>query len=194
MILLLNGSFGIGKTTVARLLRQVLPGSAIYDPEWVGLVLMRVPSFVGLHGVGTDDFQDIHLWRKSVVIGTKMTRACTRGAVIVPMAFSRPDYFQEIIAGLRRLDNEVRVFCLKADLSTILQRLRNRGTRFNSSEGEWIIRKAQMCVDAHRAAYFGEPINTNGISAAEVSQEILNRLKHHPATQTKFRGFGKSCD
>jgi broad-specificity NMP kinase len=41
MIVVINGSFGVGKTTVAKLIRRSLPGSAIYDPEWVGFVLRR---------------------------------------------------------------------------------------------------------------------------------------------------------
>ncbi len=59
MIVMLNGSFGVGKTTVAKLLCQALPGSAIYDPEWVGYILKRLPKGMPLKGSGTDDYQDI---------------------------------------------------------------------------------------------------------------------------------------
>jgi hypothetical protein len=52
MIVMLNGSFGIGKTTVAKLLRNSLPGSVMYDPEWAGSVLMRLPSLIKLEGSG----------------------------------------------------------------------------------------------------------------------------------------------
>ena len=175
MILLINGAFGIGKTTVARLLWQALPNSVIYDPEWIGSVLKRMPSFVRMRGTGTDDFQDIHLWRKSVIVGIKLTRMLRRKTVIVPMAFSRRDYFQEIIEGLQRFD-EVKAFCLKAELPTILQRLEHRGIRLDSDEGQWAMRKARACVEAHHDAFFGEPINAGGVSANEVSQEILKRL------------------
>ena len=58
MILIINGAFGVGKTTVAALLHRALPGSMIYDPERVGSVLMRLPSWIHLRGRGTDDFQD----------------------------------------------------------------------------------------------------------------------------------------
>ncbi len=36
MYVLLNGAFGVGKSTVARDLQQQLPNSLIFDPEWVG--------------------------------------------------------------------------------------------------------------------------------------------------------------
>lgn len=37
---------GVGKTTVARILCTRLSGSAIYNPEWIGSVLMRVPKSI----------------------------------------------------------------------------------------------------------------------------------------------------
>ena len=41
MFVLINGAFGIGKSTVARELGSLLPRSVIFDPEWVGLGLQR---------------------------------------------------------------------------------------------------------------------------------------------------------
>src|SRR5262245_62039840 len=97
MIVLINGSFGVGKTTIAKLLRNSLPGSAIYDPEWVGFVLRRLPKWIKLKGAGSDDYQDIVLWRRSAVAGVRLFRLFASGPIIVPMAFSRRDYFDEII-------------------------------------------------------------------------------------------------
>ena len=75
MILFVNGSFGVGKTTVGRILRRRIADSVLYNPEWSGSVLMRLPF--KFRGSGTDDFQDIDLWRKSVVKGIKIFRAFT---------------------------------------------------------------------------------------------------------------------
>src|SRR5262245_33948031 len=52
MILMINGSFGVGKTTIAKLLRASLPGSAIYDPEWAGFIFRRLPKWIKLKGSG----------------------------------------------------------------------------------------------------------------------------------------------
>ncbi|MEY4582409.1 MAG: hypothetical protein RL701_7112, partial [Pseudomonadota bacterium] len=68
-VILINGSFGVGKTTVARVLRRLLPGSRIYDPEQLGFVLQRLARWLPLRGRGTDDFQDLVLWRRSVAFG-----------------------------------------------------------------------------------------------------------------------------
>ena len=53
MFVLINGAFGVGKSTVARELRSLVPRSVIFDPEWVGPALQRIP------GQGVSDFQDI---------------------------------------------------------------------------------------------------------------------------------------
>ncbi len=183
MIVMLNGSFGVGKTTVATLLRQALPGSVIYDPEWAGSVLMRVPKWVRLKGSGTDDFQDIALWRRSAVAGTKLFRRLASGTVIVPMTFSRRDYFDEIVLGIECFDSELKVFCLRASVSTITQRLVARGTQIEGPGAEWITRRVSECAEAQLDPHFGEPVDTEGRSAHEVAADIFRRLRR-PSTTT----------
>jgi chloramphenicol 3-O-phosphotransferase len=177
MIVLINGSFGVGKTTVAKLLRHSLPGSAIYDPEWFGFVLKRLPKWVNLNGSGSDDYQDIVLWRRSAVAGVRLFRLCASGPVIVPMAFSRRDYFDEVIAGVEPLDSELRVFCLKASLATIKKRLVERGTEVEGPRTEWIARRIIECVEAHNDLHFGEPVDTENRSAHDVAEDIIKRLQ-----------------
>ena len=179
MIVLLNGSFGIGKSTVANLLVQALPGSVVYDPELVGSVLMRLPSWVRLEGSGTDDFQDIRAWRRSVVWGVRLFRAAVAGPVIVPMTFSRLDYLDEVTTGLRQFDTDLRVFCLRASMAIIQTRLEQRGMPPDERDVEWATRRIAECVDAHRDARFGKPVDTEERSALEVAQDIVARLQTH---------------
>jgi hypothetical protein len=177
MIVLINGSFGVGKTTVSKLLRHSLPGSAIYDPELVGFVLRRLSKWIRLNGSGSDDYQDIVLWRRSAIAGVRLFRFCASGPVIVPMAFSRRDYFDEVIAGVEPLDSELRVFCLKASLATIKKRLVERGAEVEGPGTEWIARRISECVEAHNDPHFGESVDTENRSAREVAEEIIKRLQ-----------------
>lgn len=39
MIIMINGAFGVGKTTVASNLVQSIPNSMLYDPEEIGYML-----------------------------------------------------------------------------------------------------------------------------------------------------------
>ena len=176
MIVLINGSFGVGKSTVARFLRRRMPRSVVYNPEWAGSILMRLPRWARLRGAATDDFQDINLWRRSVITGVRLFRAVTPGAVIVPMTFSRREYFDEVVAGLKSLDADVRVFCLRADMATILRRLEGRSRNGRARTVAWSVRKARVCVASHQDEHFGEPVNTVQTSAPDVAQAILRRL------------------
>lgn len=176
MIILINGSFGIGKSTIARLLRRSVPRSLVFNPEWTGSILMRLPRWVKLRGAGTDDFQDIDLWRRSVITGVRLFQAFTTSAVIVPMAFSRREYFDEVVAGLKSLDPNVRVFCLRADLTTILERLDARSRHGRIRDVAWSVKKARVCVASHENEHFGEPVNTVEASPSQVAKAILQRL------------------
>lgn len=187
---MINGSFGVGKTTVAKLLRETLPGSVIYDPEWVGFVLKRMPKFFYLKKSKPDDYQHIKLWRSSIPAGVRLFRLFRRGTVIVPMTFSHRPYFDEVVGGIKNFDETLKIFCLKASLETIKQRLTERGDRIEGDGAEWIARRIVECAEAHQNPHFGEPVETENLTAEEVSREIIRRLKQS-FYDTKQNGFDR---
>ncbi|MFN2416066.1 MAG: AAA family ATPase [Pyrinomonadaceae bacterium] len=176
MVVFINGSFGVGKTTVARLLRGALAGSAVYDPELFGFVLMRLAKWTTFKRPAADDFQNFRLWRRSAVCGVRLFRLLFRGPVIVPMTFSRREYFDEVVAGVRRFDPEVRVFCLRAGLPTVEKRLAGRETESEGPGADWLARRIVECAEAHRDPHFGEPVETDGRPAREVCEDIFRRV------------------
>jgi broad-specificity NMP kinase len=177
MVVMINGSFGVGKTTVANLLRKFISGSVIYDPEWTGFVLRRLPGWIKLEGSGTDDYQNIRLWRKSAVAGVRLFRCFASGPVIVPMTFSDRAYFDEIISGIMSFESALKVFCLRASLSTVRSRLLQRGAHIEGADAEWIDRRVVECIEAHRNSHFGESIETDDRPPLEIAREIIERLR-----------------
>jgi hypothetical protein len=175
VIVFLNGAFGIGKTSVANHLRRRLPDSAIFDPEHVGFVLQRLPRWVPLAGRGTDDFQDLPLWRRASVRGIALVRRF-RGTVLVPMAFTNLAYLDELLSGARVADPCVRHFCLTAPLDVVERRLAGRG-----GVTAWQRRRAAECCAAHGDAAFAEHVETARRTADEVAGEIASRLRAMPA-------------
>jgi predicted kinase len=173
---MINGSFGVGKTTVARVLQKTLLSSSIYDPEFAGVALMRAGKWLKLKPWQTDDFQNIPLWRRSVGAGVRIFSRLRSGPVIVPMTFSCRETFDEVVSDLRRKEVDLRLFCLTASLVTIENRLAQRRLDPNGEEGVWVARRVKECVEAHRDSYFGEPIDTEGRSASDVADDILRRL------------------
>src|SRR5438128_367099 len=110
MVVFINGSFGIGKTTVARLLAAELPKSFVLDPEPLGVVLMHLAA---LGGAPQDDFQNLVAWRWLLARATRMARGFRR-TVIVPMAFTNLAYLGEFLFYLRERRIPTLHFCLVA--------------------------------------------------------------------------------
>jgi hypothetical protein len=173
MVILIDGAFGIGKTTVARLLAQRIPGSVIFDPERVGFVLQR---FRKISGRPVADFQDLRSWRRLSILGIR-TAAALRPHVIVPMAFSNLSYLQEIRGGIARFEPRVRHFCLVAPLPVVQERLRRRKGWSGADDRAWQLRRAAECCSAHEGAGFEERVPAGDRTAGQVVDDLLERLK-----------------
>jgi predicted kinase len=169
MILLLNGAFGIGKTTVAKELRRRLPGSVIFDPEHVGALIMLFPP-------RRDDYQDSPAWRALTVAGIQTVRRLSQ-TVIVPMAFTNLGYLDQIRRGAARADRDVRHICLTAPLEVVTERLERRAAvEGRAGAGAWQLRRARECCEVHGGPAFAEQVQTEGLGPADVADEIVRRL------------------
>ncbi len=169
MVVLLNGAFGVGKTTVARKLVERIPGSALFDPEAIGFVLRRLPRFVPLRGRGSDDFQDLALWRALTVRFVRFGLRL-RPTLIVPMAFTNREYLDEIRAGLHARDARVLHFCLTAPLPVVESRLRARGAE------AWSFRRAAECCEVHVDPFFAVHVPTEDRTPDAIADEIAAQL------------------
>lgn len=176
MIIFLNGAFGIGKTTVARLLRDRLPGSAIFDPELFGMVLQRLPRWIPGSGRGTDDFQDLARWRRGNIGAMRLAHAF-RSTLIVPMAFSNLDYLREFLDGAERFDPAIRHFCLTAPLAVVRERIEQRAGRGRAVDRSWQLRRAAECCSAHQAPEFAEHVATEHRTPEDIALEIDRRIR-----------------
>ncbi|HJQ38946.1 MAG TPA: AAA family ATPase [Thermoanaerobaculia bacterium] len=170
MIVLLNGAFGIGKTTVARDVVRRMPRAMLFDPEWIGIPLQRVAR---LFGRSVDDFQDLRSWRRLTVFGLRIAR-WFRPNIVVPMAFSNAAYLQEIRDGARSFDEHVTHFCLVAPLDVVRARLRRRGA--TEANAPWEYRRASECCAAHGSREFAQQISAEARNPAEIAGEVLRAL------------------
>ena len=177
MVVFINGAFGVGKTSVARALRRRLPGSVLFDPEVAGYFLRRLPRWVPLRGRGTGDYQDMPAWRNLAVRGIRAARVGW-ARVIVPMAFSNPDYLDKIRGAVRRFDADVRHSCLVAPFACVSERLRGRGA--DPHRNAWEFRRAEECCAAHARPAFAGQVQTEGRDVGAVADELLARLSGVP--------------
>ncbi|MHA6299660.1 AAA family ATPase [Devosia sp. CAU 1758] len=175
MFILLNGSFGIGKTTTARLIARQIPGTAISDPEHVGFVLRRLPPWtLGLRQQ-PGDYQDMALWRRLIVHQARLVHLRAR-TVIVPMTFTNLDYL-DTFAGALRTTAPVKRLCLVAPLEVIQSRLLQRAEE-EGREGltDFERRRSTECAALlGKNPAYGIPIDA-GMTSDEIVQHIERLL------------------
>lgn len=180
MIVWLNGSFGVGKTTTAAALSARWPEAIVFDPEVLGVGLrLWTPG-----DAVVQDFQDITLWRDLVVTTAAGLVAEWGRPLIVPMTVLRPAYFDEIVGGLRGAGQEVHHFCLTAPADVLRERAENRG-RTNpefSSMSDVQRREAQVWIESRWAEYdafdarFAVHLDTTHGDADAIADQIAARL------------------
>jgi deoxyadenosine/deoxycytidine kinase len=173
MIIMINGPFGVGKSTTAELLQAKLPNSMIYDPEEIGLMLRKITSGIRFSHEDTDDFQDIELWPTLTVTVAEHLLQQYRRHLIVPMTLANVAYFRQIRDGLARLEPELYHFCLMASYEIIHQRLAERGTK----KGDWPFQQTQRCLEALKSSEFQVHIDAEGHNMKQVVEIILRYLK-----------------
>jgi broad-specificity NMP kinase len=179
MIVMINGAFGVGKTTVANELLKVIKNSMLFDPEEVGYMVRNVlPDEVKQLEAETGDFQDLQLWRELTVKVASTITSTYHVNLIVPMTIRKPEYYHYIFNGFNRIDKHTHHFCLTASKETIYERLRERG----EEEGNWCFQQTDMCLKAYNEYDFGEYVDTENVSIQAVVDHISKRSNRPDVT------------
>lgn len=178
MIIMINGSFGVGKTTIAQKLVTSIPNSMLYDPEEVGFMLRNlIPEHVKNPCERTDDFQDLTLWKSLTVDVARSIQKTYKRHLIVPMTIYQRPYLQYIRNGFKQFDQHIFHFCLVAETDIVYERLRKRG----EIEGNWAFQQVRKCVEAFRDESFKEHIHTDFLHVDDVVKQIRQRIGNSDA-------------
>ncbi|MDQ0232470.1 AAA family ATPase [Metabacillus malikii] len=181
MIIWINGTFGVGKSTVAYELQRRLPLSFVYDPERFGSALMgNIPK-----ELAKGDFQDYPLWREANYKTLKQVATEYIGTIIVPMTITNDTYYNEIIGKLQEDGIEVSHFTLTATPQTIEKRLRKR---FEGKKS-WAYQQADERINVLSDERFKEHIPTDTMTIDDIVNLIANTtgLTLLPDIRTKSR-------
>ncbi len=176
MILLLNGAFGIGKTTVARALVARVPNSLLFNPEPVGVALQRAARLVGR---SVDDFQDLSVWRKLTVAGLRLARLRSAN-IIVPMGFSNTLYLEELRRAVGRFEPKCLHYCLVAPVDIVHARLHGRGA--DRDKDAWQYRRASECCAVHGNKVFEKHVDASRRTPEEVAEYISDSIRDRAPT------------
>jgi chloramphenicol 3-O-phosphotransferase len=170
VIVFINGPFGVGKSTTARILATILPGAAHYNPEHIGagLRLAMGPFYRAA------DYQDLAAWRRLTPVGARLY-GLRHETVVMPMTVWRKDYLEELVAGLHRVDPDVRTFQLTAPREDLERRVLRRAD-VRRGHGWWWAHLESGLAMAHDPA-FGETVDTAGRAPLQVASEIAGRIR-----------------
>lgn len=154
MILWLNGTFGVGKTTTARAIREEAPAWRSFDPETVGYMLLA-----NLRDTPVSDFQDLAAWRSLVPRVAAALATDTGSDLIAVQTVLVEHYWTELSAGARALGLDVRHVLLDCDEAVLRERIRadedERGaeawridhlTEYAEAR-PWLLRAADLFID-----------------------------------------------
>ena len=165
MILWINGTFGVGKTTTARIVREREPSWRLFDPESVGYMLRA-----NMPDVDVYDFQDLPAWRALVPLVASEIASLTDHNLLVVQTVLVEEYWLELKRrfGIRGL--QVCQVLLDADAAALRARIAAdpcaRQWRLDhvaayESARSWMRASADLIVD------------TRGLTAADAAEQIL---------------------
>ena len=98
MIVWINGTFGVGKTTTTQLLVERGRNLRAFDPEWVGYMLSA-----NLKDLGVADFQDLTPWRRLVPHVMSEVQTLTGSDLVAPQTVLIEAYWNELKEGMAAL-------------------------------------------------------------------------------------------
>lgn len=155
MIIWLNGTFGVGKTTTTGHLVRDDARLRAFDPEWVGYLLAN-----NLRDHEVSDFQHYPSWRRLVPLVADEIVAFTGQHLVAAQSVLVEDYWDEIQGGLTGLGHEVLHVVLDADAETLHARIdsdvdepetvrpwRHRHVEDWEAARPWLLRAADLVVD-----------------------------------------------
>jgi deoxyadenosine/deoxycytidine kinase len=167
MIIFLNGPFGIGKTTVGKLLQLRLENSILFDPEEIGFMLRNVLCELD----PVTDFQDYTLWRQLIPIVAELLQKKYERSLILPMTIWRPEYFDQVLSGLQAVDSPVYVYTLIARPEILRERILSRDFAV-----EWSLERMDQWLHNFKRMDLGTTKDTSDMSPSVVVNTIIKNI------------------
>lgn len=157
MMLWINGTFGVGKTTTGQALVEARTALRLFDPEAVGYMLMN-----SLKDQAFSDFQDLPAWRAPVPATAIEIRRHTGQHLVAVQTVLRQDYWEEPKASFREQNDQVVHIVLDADEETLRNRVENDQVELSARQWRldhleryaaarmWMIKDADLVIDTSR--------------------------------------------
>lgn len=181
MIVWLNGAVSAGKTSAARELTDLIPGSTLYDPEVTAGTLRQLLPPKRWKDVAA--YPDLPVWRRLVVDTSAALLAELGGTLVIPMTLLRQEHRDEIFGSLAARRIPVRHVLLSPG-ETILRRRIAARREFEHDSGAGVRNRKRagdplasyrtalpwLTMDAH-------VIDTSGLTPRQTAERIAEAVR-----------------
>ena len=162
MIIIVNGSLGVGKTSVADQLHYKFDKSIHLDGDAVGDVH---PFEI------YDDARISHLYRTlELLVGFHQKNGYNN--FVINYVFESPESLQELLDLLRPLDPSIHTYWLTCDEEEQAKRIRKRKREELQWELNRFVELQRIQKEAAQHGFIGKEVNTTGLTSKEAAEAI----------------------
>jgi len=162
MIIIINGSLGVGKSSVAEQLHYRFDKSVHLDGDYIGDVH---PFEI------YDDARISHLYRTLELLIAFHQKNDYHNFVI-NYVFESTESLQELLDLLRPLDSSIHTYWLTCQADEQAKRIQNRKRDGIEWELSRFVELQQLQAKAAQQGFIGKQVDTTGLTSAEVAEEI----------------------
>jgi chloramphenicol 3-O-phosphotransferase len=162
VIIIINGSLGVGKSSVADQLHYKFDKSVHLDGDYLGDVH---PFEI------YDDARISHLYRTlELLIGFHQKNGYCN--FVINYVFESSESLQELLNLLRPLDSSIHTYWLTCDEKEQAKRIRNRKREKFGWELNRFVELQQIQAKAAQQGFIGKKVDSTKLTSKEVAEEI----------------------
>ena len=166
MIIIINGSLGVGKSSVSEELHWKFDKSVYLDGDHIGDVH---PFEI------YDEARIDHLYKTlALLVGFHQQHGYPN--FVINYVFESPDSLEDLLNRLRPLDPNLHTYWLTCDPDEQAERIRRRQRDQLAWELERFVELRQIQSQAAQQGFIGVEIDTSGLSTAEVATRIWHEI------------------
>ena len=171
MIIIINGSVGVGKSRVAEELHYKFEKSVHLDGDHIGDVH---PFEI------YDELRIDHLYRTlALLVGFHQENGYQD--FVINYVFESPESLQDLLDLLHPLNADIHTFWLTCDEKEQAERIRKRQREYLEWEFKRFVELNRIQAAAAQRGFIGTEVDTTGLTAAEVAERIWEDLPAHSA-------------
>jgi chloramphenicol 3-O-phosphotransferase len=169
MIIIINGSVGVGKTSVAEELHWKFDKSVHLDGDHIGDVH---PFEI------YDEARIQHLYRTlALLVGFHQQNGYSN--FVINYVFESPGSLQELLDLLQPLEASIHTYWLTCTAEEQASRIRSRGSTYLDWELNRFVELQRIQAEAAQLGFIGVEVDTTSLTSAEVAEKIWNDIFHN---------------